>query len=252
MKTPRLMTILVPILAFLGLQALTIEPSWFYYVLIFCNLVIFSLYFFVKNIKNAGHRLHSLILPFLFLNSSILYSSILTNSFLIQLLYFFFLVALFIYLRNLYIYLFKPLKYKHQSLENINFLISFVVIFYSVSGVLGLKNFIDLNLWQMILPIAAVLFFVIFQMLWLYQVKFKNNIIFSIMLTLTITEIVLISTFLPHIYSIIGLVIAIIFYASTGLTLLHLSHKLTKIQVKTHLALSIIFLLLIFLSSRWI
>ena len=65
-------------------------------------------------------------------------------------------------------------------------------------------------------------------------------------------EIVLISTFLPHTYSIIGLVIAIVFYASAGLSLLHLSYKLTKVQVKTHLGLSITFLLLIFLSSRWI
>jgi membrane protein YdbS with pleckstrin-like domain len=167
-------------------------------------------------------------------------------------LHLFFLAALFVYLRNLYIYLFKPLKYKSQSLENINFLISFVVIFYSVAGVLSLKNFIDLNLWQIIIPIAIVLFFILFQLFCLYQVKFKNNIIFSTILTLNIMEIVLISTFLPHTYSIIGLVIAIVFYASAGLSLLHLSYKLTKVQVKTHLGLSIIFLLLIFLSSRWI
>lgn len=252
MKTPRLMTILVPVLAFLGLQTLSIESAWFYYILVFCNLVIFSLYFFARSAKTNRAWFNVLILPLLFLNSSILYSSILSNALLIQLLYFFFLMALFVYLRNLYIYFFKPLKYKAQSLENINFLISFVIVFYSVAGILGLKNFIDLNLWQIIFPIAIVLFFILFQLFWLYQVKFKNNIIFSIILTLTLTEIVLASTFLPHLYSIIGLVIAIIFYASAGLSLLHLSYKLNRVQVKTHLGLSITFLLLIFLSSRWI
>jgi hypothetical protein len=252
MKILRLMTILVPLLTFIGLQVLAMEPSWFYYVLIFCNLVIFSLYYFARAAKTNRAWFNILILPLLFLNSSILYSSILTNTLLIQLLHLFFLAALFVYLRNLYIYLFKPLKYKSQSLENINFLISFVVIFYSVAGVLSLKNFIDLNLWQIIIPIAIVLFFILFQLFCLYQVKFKNNIIFSTILTLNIMEIVLISTFLPHTYSIIGLVIAIVFYASAGLSLLHLSYKLTKVQVKTHLGLSIIFLLLIFLSSRWI
>ncbi|MCF7795344.1 hypothetical protein K9M50_03225 [Patescibacteria group bacterium] len=252
MKTARLMTILIPILAFMGLEVLSMESSWFYYVLIFCNLVIFSLYFFTRNAKTDKFWLTALVLPFLLLNSSILYSSILTNNFLIQLLYLFFLGALFVYLRNLYIYFFKPLKYKAQSLENINFLISFVVVFYSVSGILGLKNFIDLNLWQIMIPIVIILFFTLFQLFWLHRIKFRNNIIFSIILTLTISEIVYISTFLPHVYSIIGLIIAIVFYASTGLSLLYLSYKLSKIQVKTYLSLSIISLLLIFLSSRWI
>lgn len=246
------MTILVPVLAFLGLQVLASEASFFYYTLAFCNLVIFSLYYFARAAKSEGAWFNILILPLLFLNSSILYSSILTNSLLIQLLYFFFLGALFVYLRNLYIYFFKPLKYKAQSLENINFLISFVIIFYTVSGILGLKNFIDINLWQIIIPIAIVLFLTLFQLFWLYQVKFKRNIIFSIILTLVITEIVLISTFLPHVYSIIGLVIAIIFYTMAGLSLLHLSYKLNKVQAEIYLGLSITILLLIFLSSRWI
>jgi hypothetical protein len=246
------MTIIVPVLTFIGLEFLSIEASWFYYILVFCNLVIFSLYFFAHATKTNGSWFKVLILPLLFFNSSILYSSILTNTLLIQLIYFFFLITLFVYLRNLYIYFFKPLRYKAQSLENINFLISFVIIFYSVSGILGLKNFIDLNLWQIIIPIVIVLFFTLFQLFQLYQIKLKNNIIFSIILTLTLAEVVLICTFLPHLYSIIGLVIAIIFYASAGLSLLYLSHKLTKVQIKTHLGLSVTFLLLILLSSRWI
>lgn len=252
MKIPKLMTILIPVLAFMGLQVLAMESSWFYYILIFCNLVIFSLYFFARAAKTNRAWFNILILPFLFLNSSILYSSILTNTLLIQLLYLFFLGALFIYLRNLYIYFFKPLKYKAQSLENINFLISFVVIFYSVAGILGLKNFVDLEIWQIIVPIVIILFFILFQLFWLYQIKFKNNIIFSIILTLTISEIVLISTFLPHTYSIIGLVIAIFFYLGAGLSLSHLNYKLSKTQVKIHLGISATSLLLIFLSSRWI
>jgi len=252
MKIPRLMIILVPVLTFIGLEVLTMKPSWFYYVLIFSNLVVFSLYFFARAAKTNRAWFNILILPLLFLNFSILYSSILTNTLLIQLLHFFFLGSLFVYLRNLYIYLFKPLKYKAQSLENINFLISFVVIFYSVAGILGLKNFFDLELWQIIVPIVIVLFSILFQLFWLYQVKFKNNIIFSIILTLTISEIVLISTFLPYMYSIIGLVIAIVFYTSAGLSLLYLSYKLSKLQLKIHLGLSITFLILIFLSSRWI
>jgi hypothetical protein len=252
MKISRLMTVLVPILAFVGLEILTMEPSWFYYILIFSNLVVFSLYFFAYTAKTKRAQFNILILPLLFLNSTILYSSMLTNTLLIQLLYLFFLGSLFIYLRNLYIYFFKPLKYKAQSLENINFLISFVVVFYSVAGILGLKNFVDLELWQIIIPIVIVLFFTLFQLFYLYQVKFKNNLIFSTILTLTISEIVLISTFLPYIYSIIGLIIAVIFYASAGLSLLYLSYKLSKSQVKIHLGLSITFLLLIFLSSRWI
>lgn len=252
MKILRLMTILVPVLAFIGLQLLAIQTTWFYYLLVFCNLIIFSLYYFAQAAKTEKAWFNILVLPLLFLNSTILYSSILINTLLIQLLYLFFLIALFIYLRNLYIYFFKPLKYKSQSLENINFLISFIVVFYSVAGILSLKNFVDLDLWQIVIPIAIILFFILFQLFWFYKIKFKNNLIFSIIITLTLTEIVLASTYLPHIYSIIGLIVAILFYASAGLSLLELTYKLTKRQVKIYLSLSIISLLLIFLSSSWI
>jgi len=246
------MTILVPVLAFIGLQFLAIQTAWFYYLLIFCNLIIFSLYYFAQAAKITKDWFKVLALPLLFLNSTILYSSILTNNSLIQLIYLFFLLALFIYLRNLYIYFFKPLKYKSQSLENANFLISFIVIFYSVGGILSLKNFIDLDLWQIIIPISIILFLMLFQLFWFYKIKFKNNLFFSIIIAFTLTEIVLASTYLPHTYSIIGLIIAILFYVSVGLSLLELTYKLTRKQVKIYLSLSIISLLLIFLSSSWI
>jgi hypothetical protein len=144
------------------------------------------------------------------------------------------------------------LKYKSQSLENANFLISFIVIFYSVGGILSLKNFIDLDLWQIIIPISIILFLMLFQLFWFYKIKFKNNLFFSIIIAFTLTEIVLASTYLPHTYSIIGLIIAILFYVSVGLSLLELTYKLTRKQVKIYLSLSIISLLLIFLSSSWI
>ncbi len=253
MRLARVITILLPLFSFVGLELIIIKSAWFFYILVAMNvLLVISLYFFLKTSHYYKSFFRVLVLPLFLLNSTVLYISVLTNSSLRQLVNALFLVILFIFLRNLYIYLFKPLKYSLQSLENINFFASFLILFYIMKGVLSLQSFVNIETWQILLLMFVVIFVLLLQLFWFHKIKLKNNFLFSTLLTLSLVEIIYASIFLPQTYSIIALFVAIVFYVIVGLCLFYLKFKLNKRLLKMYIGLFLIALIVIFLSSRWI
>lgn len=228
-------------------------PNLFYYFLIILNILLFiSVSYLVKGIEENNIRVKIFILPFFLINSALFYAIISVSSLLIQTVFVFSSLLLFFYLRSSYLYYFKPLKKTIFRLEELGFFVSFLVWLFFLVSVFGLKNFLNLPIWQIDLILSPVLLILLLDLFWINKIQIKNNLYILILILLTQIEIVTVIYFLSFSYLILALIVAIIFYSSVGVFLNFSKEEVNRGNIRYYINFSIISLLLIFLSSRWL
>jgi hypothetical protein len=235
------------------LELIYFFPNLFYYFLVVLNVALFFVTsFLVKGIEEKNIKFKILILPFLLLNSALFYAIISISSLLIQTVFIFSILLLFFHLRSIYLYYFKPLKKTIFRLEELGFFVSFLVWLFFLVSIFGLKNFLNLPIWQIDLILSPVLFVLLLDLFWMNKITIKKNIYILLLILLTQIEIVTVIYFLSFSYLILALIVAIIFYSSVGIFLNFSKEEVNKKNIRYYINFLVISLLLIFLSFRWL
>jgi hypothetical protein len=105
-----------------------------------------------------------------------------------------------------------------------------------------------------LLAFFILLFFllVIYQVIWANKIDLNLGFVFILILGFVLIEAAWSISFLPLNYNVLGMVLAICYYISIGLTRFHLRNKLNRKVVKLYLFLGFISILILLLTSRWI
>ena len=127
-----LLVVLVPAISLGFLELFYFNPKLIYVVLILINLSIFFAVWQFTKAGNAGNNWWDfMILPGLMSAAAVSYSILLSSGLLIQTLFCFYIVLLYIYLRYVYYYLARPAAYTAFSIENISSYGNFLTFFFN-------------------------------------------------------------------------------------------------------------------------
>jgi hypothetical protein len=194
------------------------------------------------------------ILPSAFYLGTLLYGSLLRldRVWIMQLLFLLAAAVIYYYYRYTYFYLFRPVKYRVASIENLSLYANFFSFFFTVAGLYGIQSSLNAPLWQFILFLSLFTVAVLYQLLWANKLSVQESIVFLLVDVLVIIELAWSLAFWPVNYHIAGLTLAIIYYCLSNLTRLHLLHELDKNKIKTYLIYSAGILALLWLTAQWV
>jgi hypothetical protein len=253
MKNIRFLPFLILLIS-LGLsELLFVAPKTIYYLAIpLGNLALIASVFAIswKKAELADFFRH-LILPLSFFNGAIFYG-IMLNELVAHLVFLVGAGLQFYYLRFLYLYLHKPYAYAPTSIENIAIYGSFVSVFWATATIYGLQSFINLPVWMLVTGISLVFSLLVYQIFWSNKIDEARFAVYVMLITLVLAEISWVASFLPFDFSVIGFIVAICYYMSTGLARLYLLERLEKRHVKAYLSYGFLSILAIILTSQWI
>jgi hypothetical protein len=253
MKFNRFLPLLIPLLVFLFEEIYFFSPKFVYVIMILVGLsVFFVIWQFSRWSQVDKQWWNYLILPIAMSSAVISYSVFIGYKSLIQLLFIFNLVFLYIYLRHVYYYLLNPPAYEVFSIENISSYTNWLTFFLLAATVYGLQSFLNLPIPWLVLIILGITALTTYQIIWVNKIEITLGLPYILISCLILVELFWSISFLPFNYNISGLCLAISYYVITGLIKNHLLNKLDVKKVKMYLILATISLFLILLTAKWI
>lgn len=249
----RFLPLLAPLLVFLLQEIYFFYPRLIYVTAVLAVLLIFfAVWQFSRASKVDGRWWNYLILPALMSGAVMAYSVFISGQFIIQLLFIFNLVFLYLYLRHVYYYLLNPFGYEVFSLENISSYVNWLVFFLLASTAYGLESFLNLPIFWLMLIIISAAALLVYQIIWVNKIELKLGLPYILISGLILVELFWSISFLPFNYNIAGLALAICYYMIIGLVKNYLLGKFDAAKVKIYLILGLISLFLVLLTAKWV
>lgn len=253
MKYNRILPLLIPFFVYVLLELFYFKQSLIYVVLVFIFLsFLFTSRQFIFASEAKESFWSTIILPTAFTFSLISFVVICPNSFLIQILFFFNLVFLYLYYRTLYYYLLAPDYYKSYSLQNLSAYGNFAAFYFLSSSVYGIQVFINASVWILMMIVLVATFFIVYQVIWANKIDKKAGLFYILISGLIITEIAWSISFLTLSYYVLGLILSVSYYTIIGLLRFYLQGALNKKLVKMYVIFGLSSILLVLLTSRWV
>lgn len=249
----RFLPLLIPTLVFLLQETYFFYPRSIYLTAVLAILLIFfAVWQFGRASKVDKQWWNYLILPVIASIAVMAYSVFISGKFIIQLLFIFNLVFLYLYLRHIYYYLLNPLVYEVFSLENISSYINWLAFFLLSATLYGLASFLNLPIPWLVLVMMGATALLVYQIIWVNKIELRAGLPYILISCLILVELFWSISFLPFNYNIAGLSLAICYYIIIGLVKNHLFNKLDAAKIKMYLILGLISLLLILFTARWV
>jgi len=229
------------------------NPTMIYVTVVLINLFLFfTVWQFSRVSDTQKDWWNFLILPSLMTTATAAYTTLLTNKLIIQLLFIFNIVLLYIYLKHIYYYLIRPQAYQPFSIENITSYGNFLTFFLVATTIYGFQSFLSIQTWLLMIIIMLASVLTIYQIMWANKIDFNKGIIYLLISCLIIVELSWSISFLPINYNIAGLTIAICYYMLIGLVRHFLLDKLDKKTIKLYLGFGFTSLFIILVTARWL
>lgn len=250
MKYSKILVLITPLLIFLLFEAFFYNPAWIYYSLpATAFLLVLTVHQFARLWRYKRWWQLS-ILPILFCGGVGIYSMLLVNQVLIQLLFVLVLLFIFYYLRNVYFYFKNPIK-SGVIIQNFSSYGNFLVVFFIAATIFGLHSLLNISIWLLILIFAAITLLILYEVMMTNEIPLSKGGIFIFILGLILLQITGSFYFLPLSYNILGLAVAICYYVLIGVLKLHLKGTLNKGAIKIYLTFGLGGLFLILLTAPW-
>jgi hypothetical protein len=243
------------LIIFLSLEAVIVWPNFFYWPLLALNLAIFfTIYLVTRHRPEELDWLNFLILPLVLLNSLVVCVGLLPivsfwDKFVNQALFVAAVYFFIIYIRNLWLYFNFPER--PNNLINFSAGVGFLAFWLSAAAIFGLQLFLNLSYLTLILILAIVAGLLAYENLVINNLKIKDNWWFALLVSFITLQIGWALYFLPFVYSVLALVLALIYYVVMSVIRLYLLGNLQKRTLKPLLIYIIIILALVFLTIRW-
>jgi hypothetical protein len=255
---------LTPAINFLLFESFFFKANLFYPALLISNFLILLAARIITGKKITRKEFWNFsIWPILFSSSLAVYSLLLVNQIVIQLLFILNLLLSYFYLKNIYYSSSAqwddgglahrssaPRSEGGDFLENISAYGNLLTIFFSFAAIYGLEAFLGLPLWILILSAAVIVGLVIYQVFWAN--KFFASPAYIFLAALLLAQLAWAIYFLPFNYNALGLIAAVCYYLLIGLIKSSLAGKLTGRGVKFYLVSGSAFLILLLLTAKWI
>lgn len=203
-----------------------------------------------RKLKN-GKLWRFLIAPLIFIAGSLLFLSFLEGFYLRQFLCLISAGLLGIFLEMAYLWFYSRPKYQPNALENISAHLNLLTVFLISSSASSLIIFINFPFWPLILIYTLLVLLLTYQLCWVDNIIFPASWPYIIVVTAATVEVFLAVSFLPTSAYVSGLIVALIYYLTTGLLRnLFLGVKEKKV-IKRYLLISLAVFLVIIITAKW-
>jgi len=235
-------------------EAIFFYPQSFYALIVILNAaILYSVYRITKKSQTPAKSWYNFyILPFCFLNSTIIYLLVLSNAWLVQGLAIFAAVFIYLYLNSIFLYHHLPALYKSFQIENISSYGNFLAVFFLSSALYGLQSFLGWPVWLIMLLLTIFFLLAIYQVNWANKIAIADSSAHIFVHTLILVELAWTLSFLPLGFNILGLMLAASYYVLAGISRHFLQGSLDGKVVKTYLGIAALCVIIILLSARWI
>ncbi len=139
-----------------------------------------------------------------------------------------------------------------SSLNNITIFGNFILVFFMASSVYGLQSFLRVPVWILMIIFVVFLALIIYSVMYINKIKYNIALFYVLIVCLVMMELAWSIYFLPVSYKISGLVLAIGYYMTMGLSRHHLMGDLNPRTVKLYFSFGFISIILVLLTSRWV
>jgi hypothetical protein len=236
---------------FLVLLSGFVWPAMYYWSLLIFNLLYIVFILIFNKILLDKKRLIFFILPWLFVNSLSLYSSLLIVKWLIVLLL---LIGLFIsyyYFAEFRQRLNRDFNFNFGNFSVLSDIEGLLLVFLGSSFVYGLVYFLNVKNWVLLLAILIILFFTIRQNIFIVKKQAGETLLASLLFLTALLPIIGSLFFLPFNYNILGLILSLCYYFGLNFIRFYLTDSLTVKKIKYNLIFIIALLIVIFLTISW-
>ncbi len=201
--------------------------------------------------KFRGHWWNFSFFPITFYLSSLAYSLIVSQVELMVIIIIFVWLGLIFYWRLVFAYLIKTDIYRPFSLEKFFSFFSFLTFFFLASAAYGLKTFIDLPTWQLLIGFVILEIIIIYQWWWINKMTWQVAWPYALVLLVVLVELFLTFNLLPINFNLSGFLIASSWHGLAFLSSENLSGQLTKTRSRFIIGLIIFIWLVVLLTTRW-
>lgn len=250
----RFIPILCPLFIFIIFEIFFKKPFWIYWLfsLLIVAVAISVWKLIGRGLITVGARWNFLVAPLFLITSGLFFILFLENQILKHFLAIFLAVLLGLFLENIFIYIYRHDKYQVNSLENISSYLNLISTLFFNSGFFGLLIFLNIPVWLLILLILLVTFSLSYQTMWINKIVSEKSWIYILIICLILCELAWALSFLPTSFYVSGAVLSIAYYLVLGISRFYLLGNLDAKIVKRHLIISLIVLILILGTARWV
>ncbi len=253
MHLNRLLPLIIPLLTLILFEVFFFNPKMIYVVLALVNLLIFFAVWQFSRASDTGKDWWNfLILPSMMFTAVAVYTILLSNKFVIQLLFILNIILLYFYLRYVYYYLARPTAYEPFSIENISSYGNFLTFFLIATTIYGMQAFLSVQTWLLMIIMLAASGLIVYQVMWANKIDLGKGLIYILISCLIILELSWSISFLPLNHHIAGLIIAICYYMLIGLVRHFLLDKLDKKIIRLYLGFGLTSLFIVLITARWL
>ncbi len=227
------------------------EPKLFYWCVLFFNLIFLLFNNRLGRLINYKKNIFYLILPWIFLNSLLFYSSLLVNKFLIIIFLTLGVLLSFYYFVGLKKHLSRRSSHSSGNFFVWTDVLGLLLVFLVSSFIYGLNYFLSVSGLFSNLVIILVLLLSVWQNISVIVRDYRSIIFLSSIFLLGIIPLIIALSFLPFNFNVLGLILSVSYYSALSFLRFYLTKSLTVKKIKFNLLFIFALLLLIFLTVKW-
>lgn len=161
-------------------------------------------------------------------------------------------ISIWVFLKTLFLKFHQKSKYQLYSLENISINLNLLTIFFITSSFFSLIIFLGVSFWFLLVIFSLIVTFLNYQLIWVGGVKLKVGWPYILIITIALIEIFWAISFLPTSVYVNGIIMTVSYYLMSGLARNWLLGIREKRVIKRYLLISIIVLIIILLTAKWV
>lgn len=250
----RFIPFLCSLLIFASYEIFFKRPFWIYWLFPILIVAVASLIWKLigKGLKTVIARWNFLIVPLFLMTGGLFFILFLEHQIIRHFLVFLVAVLLWLYSEAIFIYIYQHEKYQVNSLENISSYINLISALFFYSGFFGLLIFLNISIWLVVLLVLLVTVFLSYQTMWVNKIIFGKSLLYILIIGLVLCELAWVLSFLPINFYVSGVFLSVIYYLLSGISRFHLLGTLDVKVIRRHLIISLIMLILILGTTRWV
>lgn len=255
----RLITIIVPLIWFIGLKLMKAYPDFWWIILIVALAVAVKGVWFLDFRPKRPWRewllskdlWNLLALPIVFMLGNVAVAMIVINDSAYNGLAIFSGLALYLLYWQYYLYLNAPFQYQPYSLENLSWYLSLFCAFCLASAGFGALILLQFNLWIILVALIILFFGLTYSFFWLHKVPWRESRLSILIILLLVVELFIALSFLPIGYYVSGLLLAVAYYLFLGLSQLNATDPGNIKRAAAYLFVAGAVVILILLTAKW-
>jgi hypothetical protein len=253
MKNNRLLPLLAPLSIYLLLQVYFFWPKMMYLSL--AAIILIFLFLIRQFIVENGHKerwWNLFFWPACLILSLVVFSTLIPNGFIIQILFLFAFFMLSAYFKTVYFYLVKTKNYRQDSLENLSSYGNFLSFYFAASAIYGFQVFLSVDIRYLMAILLVFTSAVVLQVFWANRIGVKENLYFLFIIVLVMVELAWAASFLTLSFYILGMIIAVSYYMLIGMVRFYILGNLNARLAKLYLIFGFLSITAVLLTSRWL